>query len=133
LLASVVFSGVWRPSPAVVDYHRYAVQGLVIFNWIFVFLSIGIASRLGFREHPWRTPAQITGLVAVLGFTLLSAIAGYLEPTHVELRPDDFVGEETHHRFLVLHCVALPVLVSALTFAWFRSFRAHKPCKLPQS
>jgi hypothetical protein len=126
VFASLVVSGAWRPSPAVADYHRYASHGLVILDWLLVFPAIGAAARLDFSRRPWRTTGQIIGLVAVLGFTLLTAFTGYLGPSHEPNQAGEVQAEETHNRFLVLHCVALPAIVAAITAAWLWSFRVPK-------
>jgi hypothetical protein len=127
LLASIVICGIWRPSPGVVAYHRWAAHGLVILNWMVVFPAIGIAAYLGFKQRPWCTTGQIIGLVALLGFTLLSAITGYQGPTYQEFRAGNFVDDEMQNRFIVLHCVALPITVTLLSIGCFWSFRLAKP------
>jgi hypothetical protein len=124
MLTSVVLSGVWRPSPEVVAYHHWGAHGLIILDWLLVFPAIGIAARLSFPRQPWQGARRILVLALVLGLTFLTALTGYLGPSHDEER---LRVEETQNRFAVLHLSTLPSIVVALTFVWFWTFRTPKP------
>ena len=61
-----------------------------------------------------KTHWKKVALLGLLGIFLLAAFTGYLGPSH---RVQQL--EETHNRFVVLHCFVLPAISAHLLVVWF--------------
>jgi hypothetical protein len=130
--------------------HRWLGHGMVVFAWIAFWFSLGV---LFARERVG--PAIAKGIVpsAAVGLIFLASFTGYLvhpwddlmtEPdakradasvmpfdritdpdTEPTLLQRQLVGETTLNRFIVLHMIAVPVLLTLLLLGWCYLFRPN--------
>lgn len=120
--APVVASGLLRDYGALPEMHKWSAHVLVILLWLAIPFASGAALERHLKSRPLPTIAQVLALLLLLGAALLASFTGYVGPTHVQ-----HIRQETLNRFLVLHCVALPILMGILLAAWFWSFFRASP------
>jgi quinol-cytochrome oxidoreductase complex cytochrome b subunit len=94
--------------------------------WVLAPFSVGVTLEQNLRDKKGRAIAQTLLLCSLLGLVLLSAMTGYLGPSHVT-----DISDETFNRFTVHHMFVLPALLAFCIIAWYWLYRPHTP-KMPQ-
>jgi hypothetical protein len=85
----------------------------VILVWVATPVSLGVFVYRVIDRRQWHNFAWILLTLLVLGATLLEAFTGYLEPENPLLEL------EATNRFIVLHQIFIPVVLTALFALWF--------------